>query len=79
MTQKVLKVGSSAGVTIPKKALEKLGLKIGDEISVEVSKNKQSVTIKPAQELSRDDVIIARLTNDFINRYEQDLKSLAKK
>ena len=32
MTQKVLRVGSSAAVTIPKKSLEELGLKPGDEV-----------------------------------------------
>jgi len=37
MVQKVLKVGSSAAVTIPKKSLEELGLKIGDRVKISYS------------------------------------------
>ena len=36
MTQKVLKIGSSAAVIIPKKSLKELGLRPGDEVSLEV-------------------------------------------
>ncbi len=79
MVQKVLKVGSSAAVTIPKKSLEKLGLKIGDRINVDVNEKKQTVSFKPVVSLSKNDLKIANLTMDFINRYRQDLESLAKK
>ena len=47
MTQKVLKVGSSAAVTIPKKSLEELGLKVGDRVAVEIDKKSKAVIIKP--------------------------------
>ena len=43
MTQKVLKVGSSAAVTIPKKSLEELGWKIGDKVSVQVDIKKRQI------------------------------------
>lgn len=77
MTQKVLKVGSSAAVTLSKASLEELGLKIGDRVIVEV--NKKSVIIKPQKQLSKEDQKIARLTLNFINRYRKDLEALAKK
>ncbi|MEE8131676.1 MAG: AbrB/MazE/SpoVT family DNA-binding domain-containing protein [Candidatus Paceibacterota bacterium] len=79
MTQKVLKVGSSAAVTIPKKSLEELGLKIGDQVSIEIDTNKKIVSIKPVEKISKEDVKIARLTLNFINRYRKDLEVLAKK
>jgi len=79
MTQKVLKVGSSAAVTIPKKSLKELGLKVGDEVVVDVDKGKKVVSIKPARGLSREDIRVARLAVDFINRYRKDLEALAKK
>ncbi|MBI2355895.1 MAG: AbrB/MazE/SpoVT family DNA-binding domain-containing protein [Candidatus Doudnabacteria bacterium] len=78
MTQKVLKVGSSAAVTIPKKSLEELGLKIGDQVSVEIDQGKGVVTIKPKNNLSAEDQKIARLTLNFINRYRKDFEALAK-
>jgi len=79
MTQKVLKVGSSAAVTIPKKSLEELGLKIGDNIVVEVDKNKRVVLIKPVVKVSAQETRIARLTMNFIERYRKDLESLSRK
>lgn len=79
MTQKLLKVGSSAAVTIPKKSLKDLGLKIGDEIAVEVNKEQRTVLISPAKMLSGKDARIAELTFNFIKRYRKDLEALARK
>lgn len=79
MTQKVLKVGSSAAVTIPKKSLEELGLQVGDRVSVEIDQNKKLVSIKPTDTLSSEDKKIAELTLNFINRYRKDLEALARK
>ena len=78
MTQKLLRIGSSAGVTIPKKSLKELGLKIGDEISVGVDKRKKVVSIRPATQ-SRENERIAKLTLRFIERYRKDLEALAQK
>lgn len=79
MIQKVLKVGSSAAVTIPKKSLEELDLKIGDRISVEIDKTRKAVLIEPVQKISKEDAQIAKLTLRFINRYRKDLEALAQK
>ena len=79
MTQKVLKVGSSAAVTISKDSLRELGLKIGDEVKVEVDKRKKVVSIQRSNRLSKGDERVAKLTLDFINRYRKDLEALARK
>ncbi|MBI2024817.1 MAG: AbrB/MazE/SpoVT family DNA-binding domain-containing protein [Candidatus Harrisonbacteria bacterium] len=76
MTQKVLKVGSSAAVTIPKKSLEELGLKIGDRITIEVDKRRKTVLIRPT---SRVDKKLLDWTGKFIERYRPALEALAKK
>lgn len=76
MTQKVLKVGSSAAVTIPKKSLEELGLKVGDQITVEVDKKRRTVLIKPTTKVSRE---LLDWTEKFIERYRPALETLAKK
>lgn len=78
MTQKVLKVGSSAAVTIPKRSLEELGLKPGDRVRVEVDRKRKSVIVTP-QPASQADARIARLTYDFIQRYRKDLEALARR
>ncbi len=79
MTQKLLRVGSSAAVTIPKKSLKELGLKIGDEITVRVNRDKKTVVIEPITALSRKDKRIAELTLNFIRRYRKDLETLSQK
>lgn len=80
MTQKVLKVGDSAAVTIPKKSLEELDLKLGDKVNVEIDKKNRTVFIKPIRkQLTPEDIKIAKLTLNFINRYKKDLEALAGK
>jgi len=79
MTQKVLKVGSSAAVTIPKKSLKELGLKPGDDVIVEINERNKSVIIRSTKRFSHRQERIAELTLDFINRYRKDLEALARK
>lgn len=47
MTQKVVRVGNSAAVTIPKQFLIQANINIGDEVEVESDKDLQLVQIKP--------------------------------
>ena len=77
MTQKVLKVGSSAAVTIPKKSLEELGIKIGDKVFVEIDKKHRKVSIEPA--IKKVDRELLDWTKKFIERYRPALEALAKK
>lgn len=77
MIQKVLKVGSSAAVTVPKNSLEELGLKIGDRISLEIDKKKGGIFIAPiGKKVSKE---LLDWTNTFIERYRGALEALAKK
>ena len=77
MTQKVLKVGSSAAVTIPKKSLEELGLKIGDRVSVDIDRKSKTFIIK-AREFKVDRETLD-WTKKFIAKYRPALEALAKK
>ena len=76
MTQKVLKVGSSAAVTIPKKSLEELGLRIGDSVKVEIDKTKKTMKIGPIFEINQE---LISWTDGFIKKYKPALEALAKK
>ncbi len=76
MTQKLLKVGSSAAVTIPKKSLRELGLKIGDEVRVEVDVKGKTVIIEPIKNVSQE---LLSWTDRFIKQYRPALEALAKK
>jgi antitoxin component of MazEF toxin-antitoxin module len=63
-TQKVIKIGSSAGVTIPAKDLKQAGINPGDEVtvSIELVENKDSLPNEYAV---------------FKKKYGQTLKNLA--
>jgi putative addiction module antidote len=76
MIQKVLKVGSSAAVTIPKKSLDELGLEPGDQVLVEIDKNRRAVIIDPAVTVESE---ILAWTKKFIEKYRTALEALAKK
>lgn len=77
MTQKVLKVGSSAAVTIPKKSLEELGLKIGDRVVVKIDKKRRVVSVEPVGRQPSDELM--EWTKKFIERYRPALEALSKK
>jgi len=77
MTQKVLKIGDSAAVIIPKKSLKELGLRPGDEVSVQIDKKQRKVLIEPL--MKEVDKALLDWTRKFIERYRPALEALAKK
>ncbi len=77
MTQKVLKVGDSAAVIIPKKSLKELGLRLGDEVSVQIDKKQRKVLIEPL--MKKVDSELLDWTRKFIERYRPALEALANK
>jgi antitoxin component of MazEF toxin-antitoxin module len=80
MTQKVLKVGSSAAVTISKEALKSLGVRVGDTVMVSLDGDRKVLSVSPTKKsTSRQDERIAKLTLGFIDRYRADLVALANK
>lgn len=79
MAQKILKVGSSAAITLSKNVLEELNLKIGDSVSVDIDRVNKIVSISPSEQSSSEHEKIVRLTHDFVNRYRDDLNALADK
>ena len=48
MTQKIIKVGNSFAVTIPKSFVNEAGFKSGDEVIVESDKDLKLMVVKPA-------------------------------
>lgn len=77
MTQKVLKVGDSAAVTIPKGSLDELGLRPGDEVNVRVDTKQRRVYIEPI--IREADKELLDWMKKFIEKYRTALEALAKK
>jgi len=70
MVQKVIQIGSSAGVTIPKSRMAELGLSIGDEVKV---------TVEPVQKAPADKVELVALTQKLIKRHQAALDNLSQR
>lgn len=64
-TQKIIKIGTSKGATLPAKELKRLGIEVGDEVRI---------TIEPIKADSQDD--LTRDYEKFKKQYGQTLKNL---
>jgi len=67
--QKVIKIGSSRGVTLPAKQLRALGVRDGDEIEVTIRKRPVAA--------GSDEVL--KVANSLLERYKEDFSHLAKR
>lgn len=77
MSQKIIKVGTSAAVTIPKGVMENLGLQVGDQVDLEFDQTQRAVSIKPVVSLSERDKEVLLIALDVLERYREDFESLA--
>lgn len=77
MTQKVLQVGSSAGVIIPKKTLGELGLRIGDQVNIQADIKQKKLFIEPISKTVDKELL--NWTRKFIEKYRPALEALARK
>jgi putative addiction module antidote len=77
MTQKILKIGKSLAVTLPKAALKSLGLRAGDRVRVGVDKRQPQVLLEsPKNNIDKE---LLLWTRKFIKKYRPALEALAKK
>lgn len=80
MAQKIIQIGSSAGVTLSPDTLEALDVKIGDSVEVSVHPSSRVATLRPKSARKSDvnpDVIT--WTNVFIEKNRKLLEELADK
>ena len=66
-TQKIIKIGTSTGVTLPAKELKQMGVKVGDQLKVTF----EQVSV------DKDRLELVALTQKLIKRHEKALKNLA--
>ena len=67
LTQKVLKIGDSAGVTLPARQLKAMGVQPGDYVELTIKKHK----------LEMNDASVIKSAADLLDRYNQDFTNLA--
>lgn len=63
-------------VTLPKKSLKELGIKIGDEVLVDVDIKKRRVIVEPFTKMDEE---LWQWTQKFIEKYRPALEALARK
>lgn len=79
MAQKVLQIGSSAGITISPEGLKTLKVKVGDTIEVSLSEKFGVMVIKSTNSKSPVNLDLLAWTEEMISQYGPALKALAKK
>lgn len=68
--QKIIKVGSSAAVTIPAKEMKRQNIQFGDEVEV---------IIRPTHPASNADAEVIQAARKILKDYQKDFKNLAKR
>lgn len=68
--QKIIKIGSSGGVTIPAKELKRQNLSFGDEVEV---------IVRPLHKVSAEDQQVLSAAKSILDDYKQDFNNLAQR
>lgn len=79
MARKVFRTGNSMVVSLPREALEYLGLHPGTEVELNIDRENQQVTIRPLEKTTPYpgiDELFARQINEFIEQYRPTLREI---
>ena len=68
--QKVIRIGSSGGVTIPAKELKRQNIAFGDEVEV---------IVRPLHNKNGDDQKVLTAAKKILSDYRKDFENLAKR
>ncbi len=82
MLRKVFRTGNSVVVSLPKDALEYLGLEEGTDVSVDLDREKRQIVITPIETplaTAGVDESFAHQVAEFIEQYRPALETLAQK
>ena len=81
MLRKVFKTGNSLVISLPKDALEMLGISEGSDVSLDLDREKKQLVISPVEAplaIAGVDEAFAQQVAEFIDCYRPALESLAK-
>jgi|AntDeeMinimDraft_6_1070357.scaffolds.fasta_scaffold09017_3 putative addiction module antidote len=76
MTRKIIKIGDSAGITLPKDLLKKHGLKIGGRVELREVDGKVTIENPQSEQVDRE---LLDWTDKFIDTHRAALEELADK
>lgn len=78
MTHKIITVGNSSAVTLPRELLKLLKLRVGEKVTIEHDIERGGLVILPLRP-EKDEAEFGAWTKEFLKQYGPALKSLAKK
>lgn len=82
MTQKIIRVGNSAAVTIPKSILKESGVKIGTKVNISYKADLDYVILEIPRKYAATQTVIDKevfaVANDLLKRYLPAFKKLAR-
>ena len=82
MVQNIIKIGNSYGIILPKEIIGQMGLQVGDQVQVEPSPDRVSITIysNPKQTSYKTAITpeFKKWVDAFMDRNKTLLKKLAK-
>lgn len=79
MAQKILKIGSSAGITLSPDTLESVKLRVSDTVEVVTHPASRTITIRPQRTKVGVNPDVISWTNVFIDKNRKLLERLADK
>ena len=81
MIQKIIKVGNSAAITLPKEFMQEAGLKIGEEVSLETMAKTKMLFMKPKKQEKTKSLTpeFYAWLNSITEKYEDTIKELARR
>ncbi len=68
--QKIIKIGTSGGVTIPAKELKRQNISFGQEVEI---------IVRPLNNINSDDQKVIDSAKKILNTYKKDFVNLSKK
>lgn len=76
--QKIIRVGNSAAITIPKEFLQQSGLRIGDEMALDMNPELKYIYAKPKDDKSVMTPEFKEWLDKFVEKYKPLLKKMAR-
>jgi putative addiction module antidote len=81
MLRKVFRTGNSVVISLPKDALEFLGVSEGSEVTIDLDRENRQIVISPVEEpltIAGVDEAFAQQVAEFIDEYRPALEALAR-
>lgn len=75
MSQKIIRIGSSLGVTLPKRLLSKLGLDLADEVELNYNPRHESIELQAVKPQTKTDSLFSEI-KQIVDEHQAEFSKL---